>query len=228
MSLGATMSAPASAWLAAVCASSFSDGSFRILWSAGHRPGVFRVFPIVPSRCPALRPDNAAMAVLHVFAQANVGDDQQRRQFLFQQPDGLLDDAVFRISAGSLARPFGRECRRARRPERRARGRGPLRAQFHPAKAGKRRAWRRWDGADFVRSARTAAAPVARRSNAFRPRAAATPAIAAAGAGDKRGIRANSCEQFSFCRCRAKVESEKASNYIFGKRLYQKLNQFPS
>ncbi len=30
MSLGATMSAPASAWLAAVCASSLSVGSFRI------------------------------------------------------------------------------------------------------------------------------------------------------------------------------------------------------
>ena len=45
---------------------------------------------------------NAAMAVLHVFAQANVGDDQQRRQFLFQQPHGLLDDAVLRVSAGSL------------------------------------------------------------------------------------------------------------------------------
>ena len=42
------------------------------------------------------------MAVLHVFAQADVRDDEQRRQFLFQQPDGLLHDAVLRVSAGSL------------------------------------------------------------------------------------------------------------------------------
>ena len=42
------------------------------------------------------------MTVLHVFAQANVGDDEQRRHFFFQQPDGLLDDAIFRISTGSL------------------------------------------------------------------------------------------------------------------------------
>ena len=69
-------------------------------WSAGHRPGGFRVFSSVPSPFPALRPDNAAMAVFHVFAQADVGDDQQRRQFLFQQPDGLLDNAVLRVSAG--------------------------------------------------------------------------------------------------------------------------------
>ena len=38
MSLGATMSAPASAWLAAVCASSFSDGSFRIFSGTGILP----------------------------------------------------------------------------------------------------------------------------------------------------------------------------------------------
>ena len=45
---------------------------------------------------------DAAMAMHHVFAQADVGDDQQRRQFLFQQPDGLLHDAVLRISARGL------------------------------------------------------------------------------------------------------------------------------
>jgi hypothetical protein len=81
MSLGATMSAPASAWLAAVCASSFQR---RIV-----------------QNFPAVHHD-AAMAVLHVFAQAHVRDDQQRRQFLFQQPHRLLDDAVLGVSAGSL------------------------------------------------------------------------------------------------------------------------------
>jgi hypothetical protein len=62
MSLGATMSAPASAWLAAVR----EQFQRRIVQNF--------------SAC-----DDAAMAVLHVFAQADVGDDQQRRQFLFQQ-----------------------------------------------------------------------------------------------------------------------------------------------
>ncbi len=46
--------------------------------------------------------DDAAMAVRHVFAQADVGDDQQFRQFLFEQAHGLLDDAVGGISAGGL------------------------------------------------------------------------------------------------------------------------------
>ena len=45
---------------------------------------------------------DAAMPVLHVFAQTHVGDDEQRRQFLFQKPDGLLDDAIFGVGAGSF------------------------------------------------------------------------------------------------------------------------------
>ena len=162
MSLGATMSAPASAWLAAARASSFNVGSFRI-------------FP---------RLHHAAMAVLHVFAQAHVGDDEQRRQFLFQEPHGLLDDAIFGIGAGWLSRPCGPECRKAKPPEPRACGRGWPRAAVHRAKAGTRRAWRRWGGGFFVRRERTAAARVATRSNGFRPRVAATPPTAAAGAGD--------------------------------------------
>jgi hypothetical protein len=43
---------------------------------------------------------DAAMPVAHVFAQADIGDDQQAGQFFLQQPDGLLDDAVARIGAG--------------------------------------------------------------------------------------------------------------------------------
>ena len=47
-------------------------------------------------------PQNAAMPVRHVFAEADIRDDEQRGQFLFQQPHGLLHDAVLRVSAGSL------------------------------------------------------------------------------------------------------------------------------
>ena len=102
MSLGATMSAPASAWLAAVRASSFSDGSFKIFIGALASGPACPDFARRAGPEPAFHSDNAAMAVLHVFAQADVGDDQQRRQFLFQQPHGLLDNAVFRVSAGGL------------------------------------------------------------------------------------------------------------------------------
>jgi len=38
--------------------------------------------------------NNSAMTVRHVFAQAHVRDDEQRRQFFFQQPHCLLHDAV--------------------------------------------------------------------------------------------------------------------------------------
>jgi hypothetical protein len=40
------------------------------------------------------------MAVLQVFAQADVGDDQQLGQLPLQQAHGLLDDALGRIGAG--------------------------------------------------------------------------------------------------------------------------------
>ena len=127
---------------------------------------------------------HAAMAVLHVFAQAHVGDDEQRRQFLFQQPHGLLDDAVFRVGAARPGRLFGRGCRTAGRPGRRACGRGWLRAGVRRAKTGTRRAWHGWGGGRVCRSGRTVAARVARRADGFRPRAGARRAIAAAGAGD--------------------------------------------
>ena len=42
------------------------------------------------------------MSVLHVFAQAYVGDDEQRRQFFFQEPHGLLHDSILGIRAGSF------------------------------------------------------------------------------------------------------------------------------
>ena len=46
--------------------------------------------------------NDSTMSVLHVFAQANVRNDDQRRQFFFQQSHGLLDDSIFGESAGSL------------------------------------------------------------------------------------------------------------------------------
>ena len=42
------------------------------------------------------------MSVRHVFAQANVCDDQERWQLLFQQADRLLDDSIFRKGAGGF------------------------------------------------------------------------------------------------------------------------------
>lgn len=49
------------------------------------------------------------MPVCHVFAEAHVRDDEQRGQFLFQQPHGLLHDAVLRVCAGSLVILFVRD-----------------------------------------------------------------------------------------------------------------------
>ena len=41
---------------------------------------------------------DAAMPVAHVFAEANVGDYDERGQLRFQPPDGALGDSVFRVS----------------------------------------------------------------------------------------------------------------------------------
>ena len=43
---------------------------------------------------------DAAMAVRHVFAKADIGDDQQLRQFSFQGAHRLLHDAVGGVRAG--------------------------------------------------------------------------------------------------------------------------------
>jgi hypothetical protein len=42
------------------------------------------------------------MAVFHVFAEADVGDDHEAGQFLFQKTHGLLDDAVASVGAGGF------------------------------------------------------------------------------------------------------------------------------
>src|SRR5439155_20004378 len=51
----------------------------------------FRAAPVLAN--------DAAMAVFHVFAEANVGDDEQLRKFLFQSPHRLLNNAVGRERA---------------------------------------------------------------------------------------------------------------------------------
>jgi hypothetical protein len=46
--------------------------------------------------------DDAAMTVAHVFAEANVGNDEEFRQRFFQRANCLLNDAVAGVSAGGL------------------------------------------------------------------------------------------------------------------------------
>ena len=45
---------------------------------------------------------DAAMAMRSVFAQADVGNDQERGQFFFQQAHGFLHDAVWGVSAAGF------------------------------------------------------------------------------------------------------------------------------
>lgn len=43
---------------------------------------------------------NPAMPVAHVFAKADIRDDEQFRQFFLQQPDGFLNNAIAGIRTG--------------------------------------------------------------------------------------------------------------------------------
>ena len=65
MSLGATMSAPAAAWESAVFTSKFD----RLV--------------VQDMKMIAVDARHAAVAVAHVFAETNVGDDDQARDILF-------------------------------------------------------------------------------------------------------------------------------------------------
>ena len=49
----------------------------------------------------AVDPGHAAVAVAHVFAKADIGDDEQLGAFGLDRADGLLHDAVFGVGAGS-------------------------------------------------------------------------------------------------------------------------------
>jgi len=50
----------------------------------------------------ARRHKHAAMAVAHVFAQADVSDDVKLGPAVLEQTHGLLHDAVFGVSAGGV------------------------------------------------------------------------------------------------------------------------------
>ena len=39
------------------------------------------------------------MTMRHIFAEAYISNDEERGQFLFQEANGLLDDAVGGVSA---------------------------------------------------------------------------------------------------------------------------------
>ena len=165
ISLGATTSAPASAWL------NGGAGQQRQCRIIVHSPA------LVP-------PDDAAMAVAHVFAQADICKHQQFGQFLLQQPRRLLHDAVGRISARSLfILPFGNpEQNHPRHPRRLRRRRFPdhlVRRQLKDPRHGRDRL-----RAPFGRRARTTAKPTGRPAARSPAPGGATPPTAATVAGD--------------------------------------------
>ena len=53
-----------------------------------------------PQRLRMRSPHDAAMAVRHVLAQANIAHDQQIRDFALDGARGLLHDPIFRPGAG--------------------------------------------------------------------------------------------------------------------------------
>ena len=57
----------------------------------------------------AVNPGHAAMAVAHVFAEANVRDDEQLRTFGLDRADGLLHHAILGVGAGGLLVLFVRD-----------------------------------------------------------------------------------------------------------------------
>ena len=97
MSLGATRSAPAAAWESAV----FTSSSTRLV--------------IQNMEMVAVHPGHAAMAVAHVFAKADIGDDDQLGALRLDRADRLLHDAVLRVSRRRLLVLLLRECQRAGR-----------------------------------------------------------------------------------------------------------------
>ena len=91
MSLGATRSAPAAAW---------ESRGFHEQLDA---------FVVQDVEMVAIHPGDAAVPVAHVFAEANVGDDEQVGTFRLDRADCLLHDAILRIGAGSALVLFVRQ-----------------------------------------------------------------------------------------------------------------------
>ncbi len=54
---------------------------------------------------------DAAMAVLHIFAQADVCDDKQFGQLALEQLDRLLDDTIGRVRSGGFGVLFVRDAK---------------------------------------------------------------------------------------------------------------------
>ena len=56
--------------------------------------------------------DHAAVAVIGVFAEADVGDDEQVRRGVLRRLHRLLDDAAVAVRIAAERRPSRPECRR--------------------------------------------------------------------------------------------------------------------
>ncbi len=120
MSLGATMSAPACDVAGGGAGEQFQSGVVE-------DPGAGLVAP-----------HDAAMAMLHVFAQANVGDDQQVAAAPSSAGARPVGRCRWRRRRRRLWHPSGRECRTAAPPARPIPARWRLRAAIHRARAGTR------------------------------------------------------------------------------------------
>ena len=70
--------------------------------------------------------EHAAVAVAHVFAETDVGDDQQLGPALFEQAHGLLHNAVFSIGSAGLFVLNGRNAEQDHGREARIHGLGHL------------------------------------------------------------------------------------------------------
>jgi len=94
MPLGAMMSAPASAWLTAVSATSFKVASL-----SSSSP---RRWSGLSCAWPAAGREHAAVAVVGVLAEAEVGQEHEIGVAGLELAEGLLDDAVLGVSARGL------------------------------------------------------------------------------------------------------------------------------
>ena len=66
----------------------------------------FHALVIQDMEMVAVDPRDSAMAVAHVFAETDIGDDEQIGAFGLDRTNRLLHDAILGVGAGSLLRPF--------------------------------------------------------------------------------------------------------------------------
>ena len=125
MSLGATMSAPARTCDTAVCAISSTVLSLS-----------------TTSVAAGVGPQQAAMTVVGVLAQADVGDHQQLRMRLLDRPRRELDDALVVVGTAADGVLLGRDAEQQHRRQAEGRGFAGLAhglADRQPVDAGHRR-----------------------------------------------------------------------------------------